>query len=413
MLCSRMPHASSSCLQGGLQQQQQRYYRRGSSLELCPSPSSRLYAQDKQHLQLLGTTSASSSICSSASTSLSSKLYCESCQQPRQRHNRCSCRNRPSFVTMATAGIALQGSGGGGDEGGSADASGRQHQQAQNSAYTNTGAASAASSSSSRSGGASAEEAKPSFLEKLRAIAFFCWSLLLSIPLFVTMLTMAPFVMLMDKYKRLAQHFVNQAWAKVSTSLFYPVEVIGRENLPPADKAVVYVANHQSFLDIYSLFHLDRPFKFISKTSNFLIPIVGWSMFLTGHVMINRTDRKSQLECLKACISLLGQGAPVLFFPEGTRSKTRVMAGFKKGAFSVAGKAGVDVVPVTLLGTGDLMPSGQEGCLRPGSVRIVVHKPIPTKGRDMGQVCDEARQAIASALPAELVGSPAIMAEGD
>ena len=34
--------------------------------------------------------------------------------------------------------------------------------------------------------------------------------------------------------------------------------------------------------DIYSLFHLDRPFKFISKTSNFFIPIVGWSMFLTG-----------------------------------------------------------------------------------------------------------------------------------
>ena len=34
--------------------------------------------------------------------------------------------------------------------------------------------------------------------------------------------------------------------------------------------------------DIYSLFHLDRPFKFISKTSIFMIPIVGWSMFLTG-----------------------------------------------------------------------------------------------------------------------------------
>lgn len=44
----------------------------------------------------------------------------------------------------------------------------------------------------------------------------------------------------------------------------------------------MYVANHQSFMDIYSLFHLQRPFKFISKTSNFLIPIVGWSMFLTG-----------------------------------------------------------------------------------------------------------------------------------
>ncbi|GIL96158.1 hypothetical protein Vretimale_2037 [Volvox reticuliferus] len=91
----------------------------------------------------------------------------------------------------------------------------------------------------------------------------------------------------------------------------------GRENLPPPERPVVYVANHQSFLDIYSLFHLQRPFKFISKTSNFLIPIIGWSMFLTGHVMINRVDRRSQLKCLQQCRELLEQGAPVLFFPEG------------------------------------------------------------------------------------------------
>ncbi|GFH22615.1 1-acyl-sn-glycerol-3-phosphate acyltransferase, partial [Haematococcus lacustris] len=38
------------------------------------------------------------------------------------------------------------------------------------------------------------------------------------------MLSMAPFVMALDKYRRLAQHFVNNIWAKVSTSLFYGVE---------------------------------------------------------------------------------------------------------------------------------------------------------------------------------------------
>jgi 1-acyl-sn-glycerol-3-phosphate acyltransferase len=43
-------------------------------------------------------------------------------------------------------------------------------------------------------------------------------------------------------------------------------------------------------------------------------------------------------------------------------------------------------VPVTLLGTGDLMPSGGEGTLRPGKVVITVHKPIPTKGRNADQV---------------------------
>ncbi|PNH07460.1 1-acyl-sn-glycerol-3-phosphate acyltransferase 1, chloroplastic, partial [Tetrabaena socialis] len=47
---------------------------------------------------------------------------------------------------------------------------------------------------------------------------------------------------------RLAQHFVNNIWACVSTSLFYPVTIVGRENLPPSDRPVVYVANHQSFL---------------------------------------------------------------------------------------------------------------------------------------------------------------------
>jgi len=251
-----------------------------------------------------------------------------------------------------------------------------------------------------------AQEAPITFFDKVRAVLFFAWSFALSIPLFVSMITMAPAVMALDKYKRLAQHWVNNVWAKVSTSLFYPVEITGRENLPPSDRAVVYVANHQSFLDIYSLFHLNRPFKFISKTSNFLIPIIGWSMFLTGHVGIKRLDRRSQLECLKACGELLSQGAPVLFFPEGTRSKSRVMAGFKKGAFSVATKAGVDVVPVTLIGTGDLMPSGSEGVLRGGKVRIVVHKPIPTKGRNADQVLKEARDAIASSLPPELVGDP-------
>ncbi|KXZ44091.1 hypothetical protein GPECTOR_74g705 [Gonium pectorale] len=244
-------------------------------------------------------------------------------------------------------------------------------------------------------------------LAKIRAILFFAWSFLLSLPLFVTMLVMAPFVTTFDKHRRLAQHFVNNIWACVSTSLFYRVTVEGRENLPPSDKPVVYVANHQSFLDIYSLFHLQRPFKFISKTSNFLIPIIGWSMFLTGHVMINRIDTRSQLKCLQQCRELLQQGAPVLFFPEGTRSLDCKLAGFKKGAFSVAAKTGVDVVPVTLIGTGALMPSGKESQLRPGEVRIVVHPPI--NGRNADKLSEQARAAIASALPPELVGSATTM----
>ena len=119
--------------------------------------------------------------------------------------------------------------------------------------------------------------------------------------------------------------------------------------------------------------------------------------------MINRVDRRSQVECLKQCGELLKQGASVLFFPEGTRSKDGRMHGFKKGAFSgvharseapfcsarlavgcprrcwrppapvcraVAAKAKVPVVPITLVGTGDLMPNAREYLLFPGKVKV-------------------------------------------
>lgn len=83
-----------------------------------------------------------------------------------------------------------------------------------------------------------------------------------------------------------------------------------------------------------------------------------------GHVMINRVDRRSQLKCLQQCIELLNKGAPVLFFPEGTRSRDKCLAGFKKGAFSVACKAGVDIVPITLIGTGERR--GPRLCIQDG-----------------------------------------------
>lgn len=239
-------------------------------------------------------------------------------------------------------------------------------------------------------------------LANICALMFFIWSFTLALPLFLIMMTMAPFVMLFDKHKRLAQHFVNNIWATISTWPFYRVSVEGRSNLPPPDQPVVYVANHQSFMDIYSLFHLGRPFKFISKTSNFLIPIVGWSMFLTGHVMINRVDRRSQLKCLQQCQDLLKEGAPVLFFPEGTRSKDKRMAPFKKGAFSVAVKTGVPVVPITLIGTGDVMPSGREGEMYPGNVKIIVHPMLESKGKSADDVMAKAQSVILSSLPPEL-----------
>ena len=76
---------------------------------------------------------------------------------------------------------------------------------------------------------------------------------------------------------------------------------------------------------------------------------------------------------------------------------------WRQGAFSVAQKAKVPVVPITLIGTGRLMPNGQEGRLFWGTgVRIIVHPPLPPE-TPADVLMDSTRKAIASELPPELV----------
>lgn len=234
------------------------------------------------------------------------------------------------------------------------------------------------------------------FWKRARAVCFYLITSLVALPLFVIMLLVHPFVLLFDKHKRKMQHTINKIWAALTIYPFYKTEIEGLENLPGPDEPAVYVSNHQSFLDIYTLFLLERPFKFISKTSNFLIPIIGWAMYLTGHVPLRRMDTKSQMECLRRCLNLVKSGVPIFFFPEGTRSRDGKMAHFKKGAFTIAAKANVPVIPVSLIGTGKLMPNGKEGTLRPGLVKVVIHPPI--QGKDPDELCKLSRAVIAESL---------------
>lgn len=230
----------------------------------------------------------------------------------------------------------------------------------------------------------------------VRAVGFYLTTVAIAVPLFHVMLLLAPLVLLTDKFKRSAMHVVNDVWANLTSLLWYPIEVKGLENLPDRDTAVVYVANHQSFLDIFSLFRLFRPFKFVSKTSVFYVPIVGWSMFLTGHIGLKRTDRRSQMACLADCREMLREGGSVLFFPEGTRSTTGEMDSFKKGAFSVAAKEGVPVVPITLVGTGQILTTGKEGFFRHGKVTMVVHPAMMSDSAD--ELCTRSEAVIKETL---------------
>ncbi|KAL8497588.1 hypothetical protein ACS0TY_021070 [Phlomoides rotata] len=231
---------------------------------------------------------------------------------------------------------------------------------------------------------------------KVRGICFYVVTTIAAVILFVPMVLEHPFVLMFDRYRRRAHYLVAKAWASLSVAPFVKIEYEGLENLPRIDTPAMYVANHQSFLDIYTLLTLGRSFKFISKTSVFLYPIIGWAMFMLGVIPLKRTDSRSQFECLKRCIALVQKGASIFFFPEGTRSRDGKLGTFKKGAFSVAAKTGVPIVPITLIGAGKIMPPGMEGRLNPGSVKVVVHPPFV--GNNAEELCNEARNVIGQEL---------------
>jgi 1-acyl-sn-glycerol-3-phosphate acyltransferase len=77
-------------------------------------------------------------------------------------------------------------------------------------------------------------------------------------------------------------------------------------------------------------------------------------------------------------------GDSFVIFPEGTRSRTGQLLPFKSGAFVLAIRSGLPVVPVTLRGTRRLMPRGSRMTVVPGDVEVVVSPPIPTAGLDDG-----------------------------
>ena len=197
--------------------------------------------------------------------------------------------------------------------------------------------------------------------------------------------------------------YVVQWWARLSMIVFCAgVRVENTEVLPPAGEPVMYCPNHCSFLDIFALSgYLPRRFKYISKMEILRIPLIGWAMALAKHIAIRRTDRASQLKTLKDAIETLKDGNSLVTFPEGTRSKDGRIADFKKGPFTMASRAGVRIVPISIIGTHLFQPPGAFVPFAiPRGVRIVCHPPLgPPVEKKEEEALTATKEAIISALP--------------
>ena len=157
------------------------------------------------------------------------------------------------------------------------------------------------------------------------------------------------FTVLFDKKLRLLMFFAN-VWGSsfVWLNPFTKVEIIGREKID-LKKTYVITPNHTSLMDIPSVHGLFINFKWISKDSLRKIPFVGWNMSLNKTIFISRKDPKSKFKMMRACEENLDMGNSIMIFPEGTRHEGRELGRFRDGAFLLAKKKKIDILPIAII----------------------------------------------------------------
>lgn len=152
------------------------------------------------------------------------------------------------------------------------------------------------------------------------------------------------------------------------------VRVEGLENLPPG--VCIFAGNHVSALDPpAALLGIPRRISFLAKKEVFKFPVVATAMRLASIVPVDRADREAAIGSMGHAGEVIRQGISFVVFPEGTRSADGRLRAFKKGTFVLAIQAGVPVVPLSVIGSGALMPKGKLA-VRPGEIILRFSKPI-------------------------------------
>jgi 1-acyl-sn-glycerol-3-phosphate acyltransferase len=200
------------------------------------------------------------------------------------------------------------------------------------------------------------------------------------------------------------QHGCARIWARLilGTSRIR-VQVQGLENFEP-ERPYVFCSNHLSLMDIPVVFgYLPVQFRMMAKKVLFRLPFLGWHLRRCGHLPVDRKNPKEALRSFELAAQRVREGAALVFFPEGTRSRDGVLHEFKRGAFLLAIKAGVPVVPMAIRGTREcLLPDTL--VVRAGNATLTVGRPIQTSGmthHDAERLAQATQQAIGEMLNAE------------
>lgn len=189
-------------------------------------------------------------------------------------------------------------------------------------------------------------------------------------------------------------------WSNLNMA-FVPIRV--RTHGPPPDpsRSYVLVANHQSYVDIWALMgKAGISTTWVMKKELTKIPLFGQAVQFSGQIILDRSNKRAANRSIEEARKKIGPGDSVVFFPEGSRSLTGEMGKFKRGAFSFAQEMGLAVLPVTIKGSGKILPRDSWD-LVPGRIDLIFHDPLLTNGEgreDIRALTKEAEDRVRSAM---------------
>jgi len=181
-------------------------------------------------------------------------------------------------------------------------------------------------------------------------------------------------------YTLVTRHIDPLYWTGLGGVLFFMravgvrVRVEGKAKIPAG--VCLFVANHTSSADAPAVVGaIPRRIAVLLKESLFRWPIVGQAFTLARFIPVNRKDRESAIESVEKAAKAMREGQSFLIYPEGTRSPDGRLQEFKKGAFVLAIKAGVPIVPVLCSGAQRVMAK-HSMVIHPGEILVEFLEPI-------------------------------------
>jgi 1-acyl-sn-glycerol-3-phosphate acyltransferase len=200
-------------------------------------------------------------------------------------------------------------------------------------------------------------------------------------------------------------HGFARGWSwMIMKTIFSPVKVIGLDKVNTT-RPHVYAVNHASALDIPVLYvHLPFQFRIAFKKELLSYPVIGWHLTRSGQVCVDQQNPVGSIGSIRSALKSLKSGMPLVIFPEGGRTPDGQIKPFLPGAFFLAIKAQVDIIPVALVGTYDLLPMDTYH-IKCRPLEMHVGDPISTAGlagHDMQALSEKVQKAVC-----DLHGAPA------